>query len=282
MKQALTLSIVIPVYNEQHYLKTCLDAIAAQTEQPNEVIVVDNNSTDDSVAIARKYAFVRVLYEPKQSVLYARNTGFASAKGDIIGRIDADTVLPRHWVQRVKHDFLAPSVAAVTGPVSYYDMPLPWLNFWFDHPLRKLLRRFAPNCPFLFGSNMAVRRIVWQAVKTKLCDDPEIHEDLDLAVHLHLLHKSILYDKRLHSGAASRRYEDSWGDFLHYGQMYRASYTKHGIKSIAPRLTTLYYTCGYLLLRPTRTLYDPSTRKRSIKYALRHKREGARKNPMSS
>jgi len=281
MKQALTLSIVIPVYNEQHYLKACLDAIVHQTVPPDEVIVVDNNSTDSTVSIAQKYPFVKVLYEPKQSVLYARNTGFEAVRTDVIGRIDADTVLQSHWVERVKTDFLDTSVAAVTGPVSYYDMPLAWLNFWLDHPLRKVLKHFAPNSPFLFGSNMAIRKEVWQTVKPVLCDDQTVHEDLDLAVHINQQHKQILYDKQLHVGAASRRYEDSWRDFLRYGQMYRASYSKHDLKSVVPRLVTTYYTLGYLMLRPTRALYDPVKRKRSLAYALRHKREAARKNPMA-
>ena len=60
-KKALTLSIVIPVYNEQDQIKGCLDAIKNQTIAPQEVIVVDNNSNDNSIAIAKKYAFVRII-----------------------------------------------------------------------------------------------------------------------------------------------------------------------------------------------------------------------------
>jgi glycosyltransferase involved in cell wall biosynthesis len=96
--KTLTLSIVIPVYNEQCHLKACLDAIANQTESPDEVIVVDNNSTDRTLAIAESYPFVKILKEKKQGVLAVRTKGFNSARSSIIGRIDADTVLPPGWV----------------------------------------------------------------------------------------------------------------------------------------------------------------------------------------
>ncbi len=281
MKTELTLSIVIPVYNEERYLKRCLEAIKVQTVKPLEVLVVDNNSTDQSLKLAGQYKFVKIIKEPRQSVLYARNKGFNLAKGDIIGRIDADTVLPHNWAETVLKDFNDQSIAAVTGPVSYYDMPLPWFNYWLDHWIRKGMVVFMPNHPFLFGSNMAIRKDIWKKILPKICDDQQLHEDLDLAVHLHQNNFKISYDKRLHAGASSRRYEDSWQDFLHYGQMFRSSYLKHGIGGIAPRIVTTYYTLGYLLLRPTRARYNPITGLRTLKYAKSHSREAARKNPMA-
>ena len=56
-----SLSIIIPVYNEESHLRQCLDAIAKQIEKPDEVIVVDNNSTDETVQIAKSFSFVKVL-----------------------------------------------------------------------------------------------------------------------------------------------------------------------------------------------------------------------------
>src|SRR5476651_1469584 len=83
--KTLTLSIVIPVYNEQGYLKACLDSIAAQADLPDEVIVVDNNSTDDTAKIAKSYKFVRLLREPRHHQSFAQATGFDAARSDIIG-----------------------------------------------------------------------------------------------------------------------------------------------------------------------------------------------------
>ncbi len=53
---ALTLSVVIPVYNEEKYLKRCIDALLDQGESVNEIVIVDNNSSDESLSILKKYA----------------------------------------------------------------------------------------------------------------------------------------------------------------------------------------------------------------------------------
>src|SRR5688572_27451257 len=91
-----SVSIVIPAYNEEGQLALCLEAIARQTVKPVEVIVVDNNSTDGTVEVAGRYPFVTVLHEWRQGVVHARDCGFDAAKGDIIGRIDAETVMPHN------------------------------------------------------------------------------------------------------------------------------------------------------------------------------------------
>src|SRR4051812_42172740 len=105
----MNVSIVIPVYNEADQLAACLQAIARQTVRPLEVIVVDNNSTDGTAAIAKRFPFVRLLTEKKQGVVHARNTGFKATRGGIIGRIDADTILPPTWVAQVQTIFTAKS-----------------------------------------------------------------------------------------------------------------------------------------------------------------------------
>src|SRR5207253_642825 len=117
LNKTLTLTIVIPVYNEQNHLSACLSAIAAQTVMPDEVIVVDNNSTDSSRDIAKQFPFVRLIKEKKQGVLYAKNRGFAAAGSEIIGRIDADSILPPRWVESVKNFMVDDTYAALTGPV---------------------------------------------------------------------------------------------------------------------------------------------------------------------
>ena len=86
-----SLSIVIPVYNEASRLAACLQSIADQSEAPEDVIVIDNNSTDNSLSIAQQFPFVRVIHEKRQGIVYARNAGFDAVQADIIARIDADS-----------------------------------------------------------------------------------------------------------------------------------------------------------------------------------------------
>ena len=201
LNKTLTLTIVIPAYNEQSYLTACLDSIAEQTIMPDEVLVVNNNSTDKTVEIAGEYKFVKIINETEQGVFFASRTGFNQATSDIIGRIDADTVLPGDWIERVLPYFKDSETAAVTGPVNYYDMPLPASNHWFDHAMRQFTYRWTQATPFLYGSNYAIRRRDWRMVDKELCLQPDIHEDVDLAIHLTSRHRSIVYTKRILSNA---------------------------------------------------------------------------------
>lgn len=275
----LSLSIVIPVYNEQHHLKACLDSIAAQNEKPDEVIVVDNNSTDKTVEIAQSYPLVRIISEKKQGVGFARTRGFNNVTSDIIGRIDADTVLPPHWTATVRHILRNTRLDAANGPVGYYDMPLGTKNYWIDHQIRKYLYRGAPYIPFLFGSNSALRRSAWEKVRDGLCTERTIHEDLDLAIHLMRADCKILYDRRLLASTSSRRYDDSFKAFRHYMAMYLNTYRHHGIRSIVPRIATGCYWLGYITLWLLRRSYDETTGRHRVSELKRKRR--ARKNPMA-
>lgn len=275
-----TLSIVIPVYNEEDYLPACLDAIADQTVVPKEVIVVDNNSTDDTARIARRYSFVKVIKERRQGVFFAARRGFNAAKSDIIGRIDADTLLPPDWTEIALREISDKNVAAVTGPVNYYDMPLPHANYWFDHVMRDLTYRFAyKNSPFLYGSNLAIRRTVWKSLAAGLCTQQDIHEDIDLAIHVKEAGHEIVYAKSLLSGASGRRYNDGLKSFKNYIGMYRRTYSGHSLYSLAIYPALFMWSLGYVLMHPWRNIWYSLYNRINDFYPLSRQ---ARKNPMSS
>lgn len=276
--KTLTLSIVIPVFNEQDHIEACLNAIAAQTVKPEEVIIVDNNSSDDTIRIAERFPFVKILSESRQGVLFAKNTGFRAAKSEIIGRIDADSLLPPRWVETVKR-LMAGGFDALTGPVNYYDMPLPETNHLLDHWMRASIYNWSPKSPFLFGSNMAIRSRTWKDIQACLCADTYMHEDLDLAIHLYEQGHEILYTDQLLAGASGRRYNDSPRRFYRYISMYRQTYLRHGLHSLAIYSATGIYSLGYILLHPWLKLwYGLYSFVRPLAPLTRE----ARKNPMNN
>lgn len=184
-QKPLTLSIIIPVFNEKDYLGECLDSLAAQTVMPDEVIVVDNNSTDESINIARKYPFVRVVTEPQQGIVYARDKGFNETHSSLIGRIDADTQLPPDWVENVLGFYRGHNLSyALSGSCYYRNLKLTRGSTYLVDLAYYFLSYTFLRHNVLFGSNMVIPSWVWQAERRSTCTDSKYHEDIDLAVHI--------------------------------------------------------------------------------------------------
>jgi glycosyltransferase involved in cell wall biosynthesis len=156
-----TLSIVIPAYNEEDTIGPCLESCVAQTVPAHEIIVVNNKSTDNTEAVIREYQklypaapIILIQQSKAQGITPTRNAGFDAATGDIIGRIDSDSIVEPNWVEETIKAFADPTVAAATGPVVYYDMPLRRFGKVADSTLRKAMFKLVRDYKFLFGSNI--------------------------------------------------------------------------------------------------------------------------------
>ena len=97
----IKVSVVIPAYNEEKLIERCLKSLVNQTmpRSEYEIIVVDNNSSDKTAEIAKKYAD-KIILEKRKGILYARQAGIVKAKSDIILRTDADGFVPKNWIKR--------------------------------------------------------------------------------------------------------------------------------------------------------------------------------------
>ncbi len=126
----MKLSVVIPAYNEESQLPGCLDSLLAQTRAIDEIIVVDNNSTDRTSSVvadyAARHAAVRHEFEPVQGVHAARSRGLDSATSELIAKVDADTRVGPDWAA-LGVEFLAGprgrEFSALTGPLLLADAP---------------------------------------------------------------------------------------------------------------------------------------------------------------
>jgi glycosyltransferase involved in cell wall biosynthesis len=269
----MKISIVIPVYNEEDQLGICLEAISQLNPLPYEVIVVDNNSTDNTVALALKYPFVKVLHEPKQGVVHARTRGFDEAKGEIIARIDADSILPRDWLLKISEVFGDSSVDATSGEAHYYGVAAAGFIDAIDLYIRARLGRKLKNKVFLWGSNMAIRKQAWQSVKPYLCEKGDMHEDYDVAIHLQEIGRKVTFDKRMKAGVSSRRIDVGYISFMKYVWKSPSTYAQHGLRvkrHLYPvvAIVAVGYVPGYILHRgynfetgkfSFKTLFEPRT-----------------------
>jgi glycosyltransferase involved in cell wall biosynthesis len=120
----MKISLVIPAYNEEKYIGACLESvIAIRTEDLIEIIVVDNNSTDGTIALAEKFPGVRVVKELAKGPTHARQRGFLESKGDLVAFIDADTRVPSGWISSIQKEFSENThLVCLSGPFHYYDL----------------------------------------------------------------------------------------------------------------------------------------------------------------
>ena len=262
----LRVSLVIPAYNEEYHLRRTLQAITKQTIKPFEVIVVDNNSTDDTATIARSFPFVKVLSEPQRGVAHARNAGFNAARGDIIAKIDAKTRIEPDWIARLDQIFADKSVGAVSGSAHFYDVALWRIIDKVDWHIRAWIARHMRPM-FLWGINMAVRRSAWEIVSARVCESGRFHEDLDLAVHLSEAGQEVIYKSDLHVNTSARRIDTNFFALLVYAWANDRTYANHGIGIRQRRymypamaLVILFYP----LLRISYRGYDERCRKFSL------------------
>lgn len=124
-------SFVVPAYNEERLLPACLDAIQAEIKRNGctaEVIVVNNASTDRTREVALTFPGVVVVDQPIKGLVQARSAGFKASCGILIANIDADTLVPEGWLDRVLEAFEQErpgprKLVVLSGPYDYYDVP---------------------------------------------------------------------------------------------------------------------------------------------------------------
>jgi glycosyltransferase involved in cell wall biosynthesis len=113
----LDVSVIVPMHNSAKYIERCLDSLLRQTYSPTryEIIVVDNNSTDDSGLLVAKYPRIRLLSEPKQGSYAARNCGVKAADGQFLAFTDADCAPDMGWLSEILAPLASPEVKIVQG-----------------------------------------------------------------------------------------------------------------------------------------------------------------------
>lgn len=94
-------SVIIPTYNEEEDIVACLESLRNQTYQNQEVIVVDDGSTDSTIELIQKFGGVIIIKQAHQGPGAARNLGASEAKGEILVFIDADMVLFPDYIDKL-------------------------------------------------------------------------------------------------------------------------------------------------------------------------------------
>ena len=124
------ISIIIPVYNVEPYIKKCLDSIINQTHTNLEILCINDGSTDSSGKICDEYAMkdnrIKVFHQHNQGVSAARNVGLNNFTGDYIGFVDSDD-----WIEPDMYETLY-------NLVKHNDVPVGVVNYFMDTDTQSL------------------------------------------------------------------------------------------------------------------------------------------------
>ncbi|SBS74929.1 glycosyltransferase family 2 protein [uncultured Microbacterium sp.] len=187
-----TISVVIPVKDDANELHRCLRALQLQTREPDEIVVVDNGSSDASAQVAREFG-ARVIRCDRSGIPAASSAGYDAATGDVIARLDADCIPARTWIETVADAFARrPDVSVFTGGARFVDGPIALRTSLAAGYLGAYALVTVPALGHLpvFGSNLAFRRSAWQGIRSHVHrQDPELHDDLDFAFHVGERHR---------------------------------------------------------------------------------------------
>ncbi len=119
------LTVVVPVYNVENYLRKCIDSILAQTINVSEIILVDDGSTDQSGNIAdeyaSKYSWIRTIHQPNGGLAAARNTGINAATGEYIAFVDSDDYIESAMYEELLDNLIKTQADMSIGGVWYEE-----------------------------------------------------------------------------------------------------------------------------------------------------------------
>jgi len=192
----MKISVIIPFYNSQETIEKCLNALAEQYVKPEEIILVDNKSTDNSIKIAKAFKKdhpdlnIIIAEEHKSGPAAARNKGLKIVTGDIISFTDSDCVPAKNWLYEIIKTFSDLKVGAVAGqivgckPESIFDKFHALFTMkGFRHPQTfnefTLVRGGFPT------ANLSVKKNILDHI-SGFCDTMQMYsEDYDLCARIY-------------------------------------------------------------------------------------------------
>ncbi|MCS7122865.1 MAG: glycosyltransferase [Candidatus Micrarchaeota archaeon] len=172
----MKISLVIPTYNEEKYLPKMFGSLERSSITPDEIIVVDDQSTDRTREIARDFG-AEVIVVDRRSIGYARKIGMLAAKGDILVSGSADMIVDRYWLENI------------TSPIKIgFDLSFGRIDIDSNHPVdrwfAKILNTYS-NISFRWfglvwasGDNISISRRFYHKILG--FRDLKMGEDIEL------------------------------------------------------------------------------------------------------
>ncbi len=193
----MKISVIIPTYNRYEFLKRAIESVVAQTHHCDEIIIVNDGSTDNTSQIQIDAPFIKYIYQENAGVSAARNSGIEAAKNEWIAFLDSDDV----WHEDKIKEQVSFHKQHKNISISYTDEV--WIR---DDKEVKIPKKFKKVGKDAFLENISYCNIAPSSVlvhkklfdKYGLFDESlEVCEDYDLWLRIALVEKIALVDKKL-------------------------------------------------------------------------------------
>ena len=213
-----SVSVVVPAFNEESQIASCLESILESHYAVVEIIVVDDNSTDKTVEVASKYPVRIIRRGSRGERCVARNDGIQAAQGEIVAFVDADCTVDPDWLEILISDFTGERIVGVGGVVLTKESALvaKYRSFIQKEPYSESNKPVEASC--LPGGNSCYRSEVLKDIGGF---DPAFFrlECLDLGLRLRAKGYSLVGDPRAvvwhtHEGSLKRWLEGEYGSGL--------------------------------------------------------------------
>ncbi len=190
----LKVTVVIPCYNGEKFIKDAIEHLLNQTRPADQLIVVDDGSTDNSPAIIDSFQEITVIRHDRNLGLpTGRNNAWKNAVGDIVIFVDVDAYAEPDFVENILRSYVDSDVAGVGG-AGYEIHGKPMANYWRQ---QFLSQNYGPeprdDIKFLFGIGISFRKEVLEEMGGF---DPAFHtngEDVEICLRIKKSGKRFLY-----------------------------------------------------------------------------------------
>lgn len=197
----MKITLLVPCWNEEKSLEKSIASWLNQTRPFNEIVVVNDASTDNTLKILTKYKDkIKIVTAPKRfgNKSHAQEHGLQFVTGTVIVTTDGDTQLDKNFCKRIEIDFKDPKVAAVAGYVR--SLKYNWLtacramDYVVGNNIDKLAQSYIGYVFVIPGAAAAFKTSVFK--KHIGFDHDTVTEDLDFTYKLHKKNQKILYDRK--------------------------------------------------------------------------------------
>lgn len=261
-------SIIVPVHNGEKHIKECIDSLLSidYPKEHLEIIVVDNNSTDNTASIVKKYPVI-YLFEKKIGSYNARNNGIKNSRGDIVAFTDVDCVVHKNWIKYLVKIFEKDEkIGGVGGNIVSMGSENLVSRYTDEKKFFSQESNTSGNRPFIITANAAYRRNV--LIQAGLFDEKFYSSaDVDISWRIKNLGYKIKYEPKAivyHKHRETLR--GLFKQFFKYGSALAPLYEKHNLPYYVDvwGIARIFY--NLVISFPWRiiTLYRPAKTERKL------------------